>query len=109
MKKKFLRLLKIVYYERKGKKKFRRKRRERRFRRRFFRSIFSLKATAVPNFRAVTLLWAEIMRVLLLVSKVAHSPPPFSPNNFKNILLESKNIFLAYPSILPRLIPHLDP
>ena len=34
--------------------------------------LFSLKASAVPNFRAVTLLWAEIMRVLLMVSKVAH-------------------------------------
>ena len=31
--------------------------------------LFTTKATAVPN-------WAEIMRVLLLVKKVAHPPPP---------------------------------
>ena len=29
--------------------------------------LFSTKATDVQNFRAVTLLWTEIMRILLLV------------------------------------------
>ena len=38
--------------------------------------LFSTKATAVPNFRAVTLLWDEIMRVLFLVSKSGTSAPP---------------------------------
>ena len=37
--------------------------------RRFLHSsmLFSTKATAIPNFKAETLLWAEIMRVLLFV------------------------------------------
>ena len=38
--------------------------------------LFFTKETAVPNFRAVTLLWAEIMRILLLVSKSGTSAPP---------------------------------
>ena len=39
--------------------------------------LFSTKVTAVPNFIAVTLLWAEIMRVLLLVSKSGTSASTF--------------------------------
>ena len=42
----------------------------------FHMILFSSKATAVPNFRAVTLLWADIMSVLLLVSKSDTSDPP---------------------------------
>ena len=52
-------------------------RRERRFYCRFFTSIlFSTKASAVSNFKAVTLLWAEIMHILLLVSKIGTSASP---------------------------------
>ena len=38
--------------------------------------LFTPKATAVQNFRAVTLLWAEILHVLLLVSKRGTSASP---------------------------------
>ena len=38
--------------------------------------LFSTKTTAVPNFRAVTLLWAEIMHVLILVLKSGTSASP---------------------------------
>ena len=38
--------------------------------------LFSTKATAVPNFRVITLLWAEIMHDLLLVSKSDTSSSP---------------------------------
>ena len=40
--------------------------------------LFSTKAIAVPNFKAVTLLWTEIMHVLLLVSKSGTSASPLS-------------------------------
>ena len=40
--------------------------------------LFTTKATAVQNFRAVTLLWAEIMHVLLLVSKSGTSASPLN-------------------------------
>ena len=40
--------------------------------------LFFTKATAVPNFKAETLLWTEIMHVLLLVSKSVTSTSPFS-------------------------------
>ena len=46
--------------------------------RRFLHSsmLFSTKATAMPNFRAETLLWAEILPFLLFVKKLVHPPPP---------------------------------
>ena len=82
MKKKvYLRLLKIVYYGEKRQKNIGGKRRfsaEAAFAPPFLHSsiLFSTKTTAVPNFRAVTLLWAEIMHVLLLVSKSGTSASP---------------------------------
>ena len=45
--------------------------------------FFTTKATTVPNLRAVTLLWAEIMQVLLSFQKVAHPPPPFIPTYYE--------------------------
>ena len=46
--------------------------------------LFSTKATAVPNCRFITLLWAEIMHVLLLVSKSGTSASPLCSNSFLN-------------------------
>ena len=68
----------------------------------FFHSsiLFSTKATAVPNFRAVTLSWAKIMRVLLKVSKSGTSASPLtSPllSNHNDIhLYIAALILLAY-------------
>ena len=42
----------------------------------FSHRFFTVPYCSVPNFRAVTLLWAKIMRVLLLVSKSGTSASP---------------------------------
>ena len=52
------------------------------------------KITAVPNFRAVTLLWADIMLVLLLVSKSGTSTPPPPLGHIKIKILPSRNRYL---------------
>ena len=42
----------------------------------------------MPNFRAVTFLWAEIMHVLLLVSKSGASASPLKNPPLKKLLLQ---------------------
>ena len=55
--------------------------------------FFTTKATAVQNFRAVTLLWAKIMQVLLSFQKVAHPPPPFKIRGSFIVLLIKASLF----------------
>ena len=61
--------------------------------------LFSTKATAEPNFIAVTLLWAEIMHVLLLVFKKWHIRlPPLHPK--KHIYLRRQDCYYFCHSIM---------
>ena len=55
---------------------------------------YSPQKTTVPNFRAGTLLWAEILCVLLLVSKSGTSASPLYNKDFESNNENSKTKYL---------------
>ncbi len=78
--------LKLSFMVREGKKKFR------------WETAVVSKATAVPNFRTVTLPLVEIMLVLLLVSKSGTSapPPPLILGVRGQLLKQNMHLFGCY-------------